>query len=154
MFLKTCKLFFHFSQKNDLGLLVLNSMELRKQEKEKEIEEKIRLAGIEKKEREEREKREKEEKEKREKIELEERRRREEREEKRLAMEREDRDRRDLMMYKLMGLEREKRSIKKQIKVQMFPCDSHNLALPTKLTLSTIQALKRYALHYLEYNVT
>ena len=51
-----------------MGLLVLNSMALRKQEKEKEIEEKIRLAGIEKKEREEREKREKEEKKKREKI--------------------------------------------------------------------------------------
>ena len=29
------------------------------------------------------------------------------------------------------------------MKVQMIPCDSHNLALPTKLTLSTIQALKR-----------
>ena len=51
-------------------------------------------------------------------------------------MEREDRHRRDFMMYKLMGLEREKRSIKKQIKVQMISCDSHNPVLPTKMTVN------------------
>ena len=115
-----------------MEVLVLNNMEMRREERELDREERRRMATLEKEDREQRDK-----------MEREERERRDQREERRLASEKEEKEMKDLIIFKLMtGLDAKK--IKKQIKVVSFPENPASQPLTIKLNLSTLMALKKY----------
>jgi len=135
------------SQKSNVEMLILNNMDARRQEREEDKEERRRMAAMEKMEREAKEKNEKVERDRKEKKEKEEREHRELKEERRMAMEREEKERKDLIMLKLIGLDTKPK--KKTIKVVSVSEDPNSQPLPTKLVLTSIQALKKDLCEYM-----
>ena len=110
--------------------LILQSWQVREQDRERDREERRR-----------REVMEKEDRDRKEKIEKEERERRDTREERRLAMEREDKEKTNFFMLRLLGqtqiLE------KREIKVKAYSEGSDSQPFSTKLRLSSLVALKK-----------
>ena len=106
-------------------------MEIRREERDQDREERRRTAAIEKEEREQRAKMEKEERE-----------RRELREERRLALEKEEKDRKELLLFKIIGIS--SKTERKQVTVQAVHEGSESQPFPTKLILTTLKELKKY----------
>ena len=102
-------------------MMILENMEVRRIDKEKELEERQRNAVLEKEERENKAKMEKEERELKERS------------------ERYERESRDLMIYTMMGMEKKKR---KQIKIRAVPQeDTDSQPLPVKINLTDLSQL-------------
>lgn len=114
-------------------MIVLNNMEIRRDEREKEREERRILAEKEKEEREAKAKMEKEEREVKAKLEREERDLKDRRE-------REERETRDMLLFGYLGINKNK---KRQIKVQAVPDSSGSQQLPVKLNLTSLSELMK-----------
>ena len=112
-------------------MIVLNNMEIRRDEREKDREERRILAEKEKEEREARAKIEREERELKAKLEREERDLKDRRE-------REERETRDILLFGYLGLNKTK---KRQIKVQAVSDSFGSQQLAVKLTLTTLSEL-------------
>eukprot|EP00092_Neocalanus_flemingeri_P029509 GFUD01032042.1.p1 GENE.GFUD01032042.1~~GFUD01032042.1.p1 ORF type:complete len:673 (+),score=157.51 GFUD01032042.1:250-2019(+) len=126
------------SQKSNVEVLVLHNMQVREEERAKDREERRTKAAFEK-----------EERERKEKIEQDERERKEIREERRMLCEREEKERMNMILFKLIGQGHDSKTSKKQIKVVALPEDSESQPLPTKLTLSSLVALKKDLCDYM-----
>ena len=101
--------------------MILNSMEMRRIERQHEREERQRLATLDKEEREVKAKMEREERERKDRR------------------EKEERESRDLLLFSLIGLEKKR---KKQIKVQAAALENtDSQPLPLKINLTTLSEL-------------
>ena len=110
-----------FRERSNVEVMILENMEVRRIDKEKELEERQRNAVLEKEERENKAKMEKEERELKERS------------------EKYEKESRDLMIYTMMGMEKKKR---KQIKIQAVPQeDTDSQPLPVKINLTDLSQL-------------